>query len=90
MSNIIKDYLSIFCFWTIVAVIIGFLLSWSIGEIVWLFTPAGSHFNSDTIPLQASINILFDAFINPWTYFIWTPVGYVLAALGFKIATNME
>lgn len=81
----VKEWIS----YIIQGVVLGYLLAWILvtigGELVFLFSDAGRWFNTDTIPLQAALEILITALYSPWTFLlcvITIPLSTMAAAMG--------
>lgn len=65
-----------------VAFAVGFGIVVMILELVWLFSPAGAYFNTDTVPLQVQLSIIIDTFWSIWTW--------VITVIVWPIATKIE
>ncbi len=64
---------------------LAWLLAWlcmvGISEIYWLFSPGGSPFNTETIPLIITVELMIYAIFSPVTTvtaLIFTPIMYYL------------
>jgi len=85
MLNEIKDKAFILAIWVIAGFVISLAIIISLTEISWLLLdPMGQYYNSDTMPLFIQLEILIGSIINIWT-FILTPVGMIIAYIGYKI-----
>lgn len=65
--------------------VVGLAIAFALGEILWLLSPSGQWFNSDTIPLQVSLTILLNVLTSPFVWILCVPFGIVVVVIGITL-----
>lgn len=79
------DSIPMVVIYAIFGLIVGFSIAYAITEFLWLLSPEGWWFNSDTIPLQQDLQNLWTTLVSPWTWLVFWPIGTIVGYIAVQV-----